>query len=38
MEVNMKTLVKKDKKQGTRAGKKALCCAKLSNNAVGCHD
>jgi len=34
----MKTLIKKGKKQGIKVAKKALCCAKVSSNAVGCHD
>ena len=34
----MKTLIKKDKKRGEDTSKKALCCAKLSKKAVGCHD
>jgi hypothetical protein len=34
----MKTLIKKGKKRESDATKKALCCAKLSTKAVGCHD
>jgi hypothetical protein len=34
----MKTLVKKAAKVETSEKKQAQCCAKLSNNQVGCHD
>jgi hypothetical protein len=34
----MKTLIKKGKKREAGISKKAMCCAKLSTKAVGCHD
>ncbi len=34
----MKTLVKKTEKKQVSEKKQAQCCAKLSNNQVGCHD
>ncbi len=34
----MKTLVKKTQKTENASKKQAQCCAKLSNNQVGCHD
>jgi len=34
----MKTLVKKAPKLKETEKKQAQCCAKLSNNQVGCHD
>ena len=34
----MKTLIKKARKANQIDKKQAQCCAKLSNNQVGCHD
>ncbi len=34
----MKTLVKKETRNQVSEKKQAQCCAKLSNNQVGCHD
>ncbi len=34
----MKTLIKKHARKEAEEKKQAQCCAKLSNNQVGCHD
>lgn len=34
----MQSLVNKTGKKAPETRKEALCCAKVSNHAVGCHD